>query len=124
MSSSKMTPATTYPILIGRVLMQLRKDHGTDQAALAAAVGVTQSTWSRIERGESALSIEQLALAADKLNVAPSQISKWADDAAQQFKAQGGEVRPTRAANALDSGLVLIGAAAIGALIAAILSKK
>ena len=63
MSSGKLRPETTYQAVIGRVIVNFRKQLAVDQALLAGAAGVTQSTWSRIERGESSLSIEQLAKA-------------------------------------------------------------
>lgn len=64
----------SYPALIGAVISRIRKEKGMSQSDLAGAVEVGVSTWSRIESGESALSIEQLVTAADYLDVAPSSI--------------------------------------------------
>ncbi len=41
-----------YPMVLGRVVAYLRQQKGWNQAQLAQALGTTQSTVSRIERGE------------------------------------------------------------------------
>jgi transcriptional regulator with XRE-family HTH domain len=87
-------------------------------------VGVTQSTWSRIENGASALTIEQLAIAADELGVKRSEILELADQSVNELKIRGIEIEDKRISGGLDKGLVILGAAAIGGLIAALLMKK
>ena len=121
--SGTVKPATTYPALVGRVLKELRERHGFDQAALAAAAGVTQPTWSRVERGDIPINIEQLALASHALEVTPGYVLKLADRSAENAREQGIEVRLTRTATGND-GLVLVGAAAVALLVLAALSKK
>lgn len=59
---------------VGLALRAIRKNLELDQTAIATAVGVTQSTWSRIENGESALNIDQLEAAAIALDVEPEEI--------------------------------------------------
>lgn len=124
MSSNALKPATTYPAIIGNILSQLRNERGLDQAQLAQIVGVTQSTWSRIERGLSGLTVDQLAAAAQALDVKPEQILTWADQATGRLAKQGVKVELKRTSSDLGPGLVLIGAAALGLLLAAILSKS
>lgn len=80
---------TTYPAVVGAILIARRKELGLSQNALAESVGLTVSTWSRIENGDSALTIEQLKLAGDKLNVLPSQILKEADEKIIELKIEG-----------------------------------
>ena len=124
MSSTNLKPATTYPAIVGRILVDLRKRATIGQDVVAGAMGITQSTLSRVERGESALTVEQLARAAKPLGESASSILSMADSAVLELKDQGVNVSYQKSKSEIDTGLVLIGAAALGALIAAILSKK
>jgi transcriptional regulator with XRE-family HTH domain len=124
MSKHSLSPATTYPSVVGNVLAQLRKNAQCDQAQMATAVGVTQSTWSRIERGQGALTLAQLAKAATFLNISPGKILRWADQTCERFEKQGVKISSNREKESLNTGLVVIGVAAIAALVATIISKK
>ena len=124
MSSKPLRTVTSYPAIVGQVLSELRRRSGIDQAELADFVGVTQSTWSRIENGASALTIEQLAIAADALGIKRSEILELADQSVNELKSRGIEIEDKRISGGLDKGLVILGAAAIGGLIAALLLKK
>ncbi len=124
MSSKPLRTVTSYPAIVGQVLSELRKRSGIDQAEMADSAGVTQSTWSRIENGASALTIEQLAIAADALAVKRSEILELADQSVNELKSRGIEIEDKRISGGLDKGLVILGAAAIGGLIAALLLKK
>ena len=124
MSSKSLQAVASYPAIVGQVLCELRRKAGKDQSQLSDAVGVTQSTWSRIEAGTSALTIEQLAIAAGYLGVKASDILKLADQSAEGLQDKGVIVREKRISGGLDKGLVIIGASAIGGLIAALLMKK
>lgn len=121
--STTLVPATTYPAVLGKTIVEIRKDKTISQGDLAGAVNVTASTWSKIERGVSALTIEQLVLAAKALDKTPGYIVKAADDAAAQLRLQGIEVREGRIGDS-NTGLVLIGVAAIGLVLATILASK
>lgn len=83
MNANPIIQATTYAIIVGRILTKRRKSCGLRQEALATALGVTQSTWSRIENGTSALTISQLAIAARALNLPPSDLIAQADEVHQ-----------------------------------------
>lgn len=124
MSIKELKPGTSYPAVVGGILVKLRTQQGVRQGELAQAVGVTQATWSRIENGSSALTIEQVGLAAAKLGMLPCQVLELADKAVKQLQQHGVRVEPTRSAATIDSGTALIGAAALGALIAAVFLKK
>lgn len=124
MSTQELKPGTSYPAVVGSVLVKLRNQLGVHQGDLAQAVGVTQATWSRIENGSSALTIEQMGMAAPRLNMLPSQILVLADQAVEQLRKRGVHVEPTRNSVTLDSGTALIGAAALGALIAVVFLKS
>lgn len=123
---SALTPTTTYPAIVGQVLAKHRGDRNLTQTQLAQALGMKQSAWSKIERGATPLTIEHLAQAADVLEVSPGQILAETDRVADEVRARGVTVRPTRveADNAFGAGLLLIGAVALGALVAAILMSN
>ncbi len=67
-----------------------------DQEELAQHVGVNRSTWSRIEAGLSALSIDQLAKAASKLDVSVSELTTEADDVVRALRRENVEVHNSR----------------------------
>ncbi len=124
MSTSIPKPATTYPIVIGKILQYLRNQRQIDQGALARAVGVTQSTWSRVETGQSALTVDHLARAATVLKQKPEQILALVDQSVENLERQGIAVEYKRPSEKLDTGLVLIAGAALALLLAAILTKS
>ncbi len=89
MSSQSVSGNTTYPALVGNIIAQLRKERGFGQAEFAAMVGLGQSTWSRIEKGESALTVEQLAKTAEQLDMKPHELLVLVDGARDNLQAQG-----------------------------------
>jgi transcriptional regulator with XRE-family HTH domain len=119
---------TSYSAIVGQVLINLRTERDIKQGSLAEAVGVGQSTWSRIEKGEVALSVDQLARAAGFLAVSPSTILSWADQAADKIR-QEREVEVLNAKpvevkeRSVSTGAILLGAGALAALIWAARSK-
>lgn len=118
-----MKPATTYPAIVGCLLANSRKRKGLDQAKVAAAMGLSQASWSRIERGETALSVDQLHRAAEVLGENTWEVLRSADQAVSGLKRDGVEVRSLRAEEAVQQGLVLIGVAALAILVAKLISK-
>ena len=75
-----MKPETTYQTELGRLIAMKRRQRQMDQEELAHHVGVSSSTWSRIEAGLSALSIDQLAKAGEKLGTPVGELTSEADD--------------------------------------------
>ena len=115
-----LSPETTYQAIVGSVLVGIRKELGVEQSALAKAVGVNQSTWSRIERGKSALSIEQLFLAANHLQIKPSIVIHNSEKAVQSLRSQKVVVSVSKNMDKrVGQGVALIGASALGALVGA-----
>lgn len=88
-SSQKTAIVTTSGAVLGALIVKLRTDKGMIQGDLAAAINISPSTWSRIERGESGLSIEQLKNVAKVLGVAPWHILKLADDEEKALRNRG-----------------------------------
>jgi transcriptional regulator with XRE-family HTH domain len=85
--------------------------------------GISQPSWSRIERGETALSIEQLAKAASLFGVSPAQILKQADDYVSALGSIDVTVEPERPDRTSSAALAIIGGAVLAFLIAKALSK-
>ena len=79
----KSKPATTYPFLVGAVLVALRAQKKISQASLARSAERAQSTWSRIETGCSPLDTDTLAMVARRLGMFPHRILQLADAAAE-----------------------------------------
>lgn len=85
----KTAIVTTSGAVLGAVIIKLRIDKGINQRDLAAIVGIVPSTWSRIERGESGLSIEQLKTVAKALDETPWHILQMADVEENELKKRG-----------------------------------
>jgi transcriptional regulator with XRE-family HTH domain len=86
---SEARTVTTYAALLGAVLCHARTAQNAKQSDIASAVGVGPSTWSRIERGESSLSTDQLKAAADFLQMSPARILKAVEAAEEETAARG-----------------------------------
>ncbi|MBC7953644.1 MAG: helix-turn-helix transcriptional regulator [Rhodospirillaceae bacterium] len=114
MSTNSLTVGVAYPALVGKVLTKRREGRGWDQAKMSQLVGLSRSTWSRIENGESALTMDQLAKAAEVLGVAPHEILADADKAQELIVDGGLKVVPERN----NAGLTLLAGAALALLVA------
>lgn len=112
-----------YSQLVARLVGQLRRKRGFDQKQFAAALGVSQSTWSRAESGQVGLSLDQLAGAANVLRTTPADLLGYADRVAEQLRGRGVRVLVGREVAHDDQTFAYLGAAALGALVAAILAK-
>lgn len=91
---NELNAVTTSGAVLGAVLVKLRTLQGMKQGDLAVAVGVGASTWSRIEKGESGLSIDQLRLAAKALGQTAGRILEMAEAAEQEAIKKGINVEP------------------------------
>lgn len=122
--STKVVPGTTYSAVIGQILVHLREEAGKHQAELAKDVGMQQSTWSRVENGQSSLSVEQLDLAASALGTSSDAIVRQADVARDKLTKHGVNVVHRKQTSGSDVVIALVVGAALGALMLALLSKK
>lgn len=114
---------TRYSELVARVVGQLRQARNLDQKQFAEAMGVSPSTWSRAESGQAGLSLDQLAAAASVLGATPGQLLAHADQVAEHARRRGITVLIGRQAAKDEEAFAYLGAAALGALVAAILAK-
>lgn len=126
-----MKSETTYQAVLGRLIAQKRQQKHIDQGEMAEAVGVSRSTWSRIESGESALNMDQLAKAAGKLGIGVGELMVEADEVANELSKQNVEVLKSRdQTSAARFGkktaatVAFLGGAVLAGIVAAILSNK
>lgn len=70
---------SSFPALLGAIMAMKRRNLGLTQEEVAKELDITTSSWSRIERGETALNIEQLLLVCKLLNFKPSELLKEAE---------------------------------------------
>ena len=95
MKNSPPIVGTTYQTVLGAVITSFRSSASNEpikQADIAAAIGVTVSTWSRIERGESSISLDQLILATKFLNIKLSVLFEEVENITTQLLENGVKV--------------------------------
>ncbi len=118
---SKSTPPTaplvTYAAVVGKVLSRSREERGLKQNEFAAALGLSQSAYSRLEAGESILNLSQLRNAAMNLGMAPFELLHMADEYERQLRQQGVNVVSEKPDNpaAVAIGLGLLAALLLSA---------
>ena len=117
---------TTSGAVVGAVLVTLRTAREMKQAELAAAIGLGASTWSRIEKGESGLSLDQLRQVAKVLGVTPGGILDMVEAAEAGVVRQGLLIDPDPAA-AIGTVIPVVGAVLVSIIrgsIAALMNDK
>lgn len=109
-------PVVTYPTLVGRLLVQRREQLGLKQGALAEAIGLSQSAYSRLESGDSVLNLSQLRNVCAQLGLSPAQVLHAAEQYEHQLRRQGVEVVAEKPINpaAIAIGLGLLAALFLG----------
>lgn len=107
---------TSLGAMVGAVLTACRKEAKLSQKEIADALNLNVSTWSRIENGESGLTIEQLFAAANRLGVTPSGLIELVESRVAEAQARPGvTVAATRAEadGLLEKGALPIAAMAL-----------
>ena len=115
-STPLVRPRITYPALVGKVIQYHRKAKDVDQSVIAAALGITQPAYSRLELGHSVFSITQLRRVARCLTLAPGYLIDEAEQYAKQLEREGVELTEEKA---IAPGAVLVGLGLLAALLAA-----
>ena len=113
---------TTYSAILGSVLARRRAEIGADQRTMASNLQVSQTTWSRIERGESPITAPQLFEAAHFLGVPPSQFVAEADAIVADLRRADVKIYRHKPKEPSGIGLALAGAGAL-ALAMSLLKK-
>lgn len=109
---SNPTPIMPYPVLMGQVIQAHRRQRGLQQTNLAGAIGLSPSAYSRIESGDTSMTLSQLRATARALGVRPSTLCAEVEGYVQELERSGVSVPDVKAANpaALLIGLGLLAA--------------
>lgn len=88
--STPQIPAAVVPynVLVGKILQRHRESLGKSQSEIAAMAGLTQSAYSRIECGQTVLTIPHLHVIANALGHKPDEIMKEVDQVAEALVSQ------------------------------------
>ena len=117
-ASPDIRPAITYAQLLGRVVEHHRRQIGLHQAAIANALSVTQSAYSRLEQGDSAMSVNHLRVIAQALRTTPAKLLSDTDNYAAALRAKGVDIRDGRKED-FPVGAILLALGLLAALFAA-----
>lgn len=116
-STPNFPASITYGAVLGRVLVRRRQlAGGIHQKVIADGIGITQSAYSKLEAGQSTLSLVHLRQIARQLGASPHELLAEADNYVRDLEAQGVTVTDERSVSA---GEVLIGLGILAALVAA-----
>ncbi len=99
------TERDLYQLALGKVVSELRKAQGMDQQELAAKVGISQPTLSRIERGlvmPDHWTFRQLARALDFEET--SELEQLVDEAVERVREAAGKLAGVPDAEGDDAG--------------------
>lgn len=113
---TQVPPVVPYPVLVGQIIQARRNEMGLNQNQLANAIGLSRSAYSRIESGDTSMTLSQLRPVARSLGLAPSQLLAEADSYAHQLEASGVSIPDVKAVN---PAALLIGLGLLAALFAA-----
>jgi transcriptional regulator with XRE-family HTH domain len=109
-------PTISYARLVGRIIEETRKQAKLTQIDMADALGVSQSAYSRLELGQTAMSVTQLRIIADKLRTTPQNVLQCATQYGNQLRAHGVTITDEKSSSAAS---VLIALGFLAAIIAA-----
>lgn len=117
MSNTNSILRASLPTILGGVIAQKRESKGLNQGQMAQHMGLGQSTWGRIEKGSSGLSVEQLLKAAEVLGTDASSLLREAEKVAENLRLQNIQVENQRIDKSGSDAGKILGAAALAGLI-------
>lgn len=109
-----MQQVAHYTQLVGQVIRGRRELQQLSLSTMAEQAAASTSGWSRIETGETAMTLGQLRKAARSLHVEPSEILTQADRLAAQLQARGVEVYDEKPKDKVGKWALLGGAGILG----------
>jgi len=102
-------PKITYGEVLGKIIEHRRKQLELTQEPFAQSLGITQSGYSRIEKGFTAVSVLQLQAIAAILHSKPAILLNDADRYAELLRAQGAEIVTDRKDASRGAFLIALG---------------
>ena len=121
--SNKLKPTTSLNSVLGKVIAHKRTQGGWDQVKFAKKLRWKQPTLSRMERGVTGISIQQLNQVAKVLGTTGSDLLYEAEEIAKSLQQRGVQVCESDNLK-ISPELMILGAAALGGLIATILANR
>ncbi len=112
---------TRYSAIIGRILGEIRRQQNLPQEHVADALRISQSAYSRIEKGATAMSVDQLHAAARALGISPTNLMRRAERMEAVLHAQGIDIIHERDP---IRGAEMITGAALGLLLGLLFKKR
>ena len=109
-------PAITYGRVLGAVVEHYRTQKSMTQQVMAAALGISQSAYSRLELGQSVMSVTQLRAIAAQLGMHVAVLLQHAEEYSAQLQQQGVRITDQKPESAAG---VLIALGILAALVAA-----
>lgn len=88
---------TSYPVVTGLVIKNLRTDRQFTQGQFAKIMNMTSAGWAKLERGLSALSMDKFALVSHLLELKPNELLKTVDEQVELLTELGWVVEHKRA---------------------------
>jgi transcriptional regulator with XRE-family HTH domain len=115
--ATTVKPKIAYGALLGRVIEHHRTQRKVQQEQIATSLGITQSAYSKLEKGQSAISVMQLNTVAACLQMQSSTILQDAERYAAHLRQQGVEITNEKQDSSAAGLLIALGL--LAALIAA-----
>jgi transcriptional regulator with XRE-family HTH domain len=123
------TEKTSFSAVLGVVLSNLRKSRNIEQGEMAKRMGLSQPSYSRLEGGKSAFSVDQMYQAAEAIGIDFDELNTRLIHNIRELQANGIQVVQPSRGNTIkaqnqnnDVGQIVAGAA-LGALLFSLLTK-
>ena len=100
-----MRKATTYSLVLGQIIQAHRKARAVNQEVMALKLGISQSAYSRLERGRSALAVPQLVKLSDVLGLQAAELLKQVQRTKMLLARRGIRVHPDATTTPLGAWL-------------------
>ena len=122
--TTKLQPTTTFRAVLGQVFEVRRSALKLSQKDFSDAIGASQSAWSRVENGQSSLTVEEFVLVCNALRLRTADALQRVDQSINYLRKRGVNVvtRPGKEGKPNDESAAWLSAAALGALLVAIIS--
>ena len=114
---------TSYSLILGQMIRKLREEKNADQKDLAAHMGVSVMTVSRIESGDTVLDVPQMEKAAAFFSISPLDFFADSLKIKKEVEKKYTVFQNKKEINK-QPNMAVIGLAAIIAIVAAVLLSK
>lgn len=120
--ATTLQPSTKYRAILGKVLETQRNALKKNQQEFATEINASQSAWSRVETGQSSLSVEEFVVVCQALKLRPEEALQRVHRSIDYLQKRGVRVVMRPGKDDEDDSAAWLGAAALGALLVAIIA--